>query len=136
MKAVCRAILLRAQSWKCKKVAESLEIWPTTCIRNVFVWVFFPFFPWRCKRLCGKPPLTPCILFLSVTERNPSSHSSHKMDSVQGDHCPVLIMNLEGFILAACRCAVKNIERAEASAWGMGKRRCASHPCIERPFQR
>lgn len=26
------------------------------------------------------------------------------MDEIQGDHCPVPIINLEGFILAACRC--------------------------------
>lgn len=72
--------------------------------------------------LCGKPALAPCISFLSFTEINPSSHSSHEMDGVQGDHCPVLIINLEGFILAACHCAVKNTERAEASAWGLGER--------------
>lgn len=48
------------------------------------------------------------------------------MDSVQGDRCPALIINLEGFILAARCCAVKNMERAEASAWGVGKRRDAS----------
>lgn len=72
--------------------------------------------------LCGKPPVAPCFSFLSITEINPSSHSSHEMDAVQGDPCSVLTINLEGFILAVCRCAVKNTERAEASAWGLGER--------------
>lgn len=60
--------------------------------------------------------------FISVySERNPSSHSSHKMDSVQGERCPVLIINLEGFILAARCCAKRSAERVEVAAWGMGE---------------
>lgn len=57
------------------------------------------------------------------------------MDSVQGDCCPILIINLAGFILAACRCAVKNIE-GRGACRGDGRRGGLAPPGTEQPFQR
>lgn len=72
------------------------------------------------KTLCGKPPLAPCTSFLSITEKNPSSHSSHEMDAVQGDHCPVLIINPEGFILAVCPLCCEEYREGRGVCLGAG----------------
>jgi len=84
------------------------------------VWDFFHLFPGRCKRLRGKPPLTPRIPLLPVIGRNPGSHRSHKTGSAWGGRCLALVANPAGLALAACHRAAGSTERAAAPALGPG----------------